>query len=274
MKRLLTFAFLISFTLPAIAGISDGINQIRSRGCSGKAGVKTPLRSSRGLDVVAREWSKGGRLYEAIDRTGYHSASSASMHVEGTRNDEAILDLLREKYCDNIIDPSFTEIGVFRRGDDIWVVVSKPLKMLSPKEAARVSARVLALVNEARSKPRTCGSKSFLAAPPLQLSEQLEDAARLHARDMLKKNFLEHRGSDGSVPADRVSRTGYRWATVAENIASGSVDADAVVRGWLNSPGHCVNIMGAQYREMGVAYAVDYKKEPGIYWAQEFASPR
>lgn len=273
MKRFAAFAFLLSFTLPAIAGISDGINQIRSRGCDSKAGIKTRLKPSKGLDEVAREWSKGGRLAEAIDRTKYRSANSASMNVEGTTDDQAILDVLSERYCDNIVNASFTEIGVFRRGNSIWVVVAKPLTMPSSKEARRVSARVLALVNEARSKARKCGSRSYEAAPPLQLSPQLGDAALTHAQDMSKNNFLEHRGSDGSMPADRVSRTGYRWRAVAENIAAGIPDADAVVRGWLNSPGHCSNIMGAQFREMGVAYVVNDKKEPTIHWAQEFAMP-
>jgi uncharacterized protein YkwD len=61
---------------------------------------------------------------------------------------------------------------------------------------------------------------------------------------------------------------------VAENIAAGARDADSVVRGWLNSPGHCANIMGAQYREMGVAYVYDKKSDAGIYWSQVFASPK
>ena len=86
--------------------------------------------------------------------------------------------------------------------------------------------------------------------------------------------MFEHRGSDDSEPAVRVTRTGYRWRTVAENIAAGGTDAQTVVRGWLDSPGHCTNIMGAQFSEMGVAYAVDPKSRAGIYWAQVFASPR
>jgi uncharacterized protein YkwD len=142
------------------------------------------------------------------------------------------------------------------------------------RDAAAVSANVLKLVNAARSQPRKCGRTAFNAVPPLKRSAMLNQAALLHAQDMSNKNFFEHRGSDGSKVADRVSRVGYQWQTVAENIAIGAEDAESVVRGWLNSPGHCANIMGAQYTEMGVAYVANRNSDAGIYWTQVFAKPR
>ena len=39
---------------------------------------------------------------------------------------------------------------------------------------------------------------------------QLNDAATRHARDMARKNFFDHRGTDGSQPKERVVRAGYR----------------------------------------------------------------
>jgi uncharacterized protein YkwD len=61
---------------------------------------------------------------------------------------------------------------------------------------------------------------------------------------------------------------------VAENIASGQTSADEVVQTWLESPGHCVNLMRPEMREMGVAYAFDASSADGTYWAQVFAARR
>jgi uncharacterized protein YkwD len=264
----------VLLTTPAVANIIDGLNDIRRNGCDRKAGVKAPLRTSRELDAVAREWSKGGRLREALARADYRGTNSASMRVEGTTDKKTILRTLQAEYCDTLIDPKFKEVGLFQRGDRVWVVVATPFAVPAVRDAATVSADVLKLVNAARSQPRKCGRTDFNAVPPLKQSAMLNQAALLHAQDMSNKNFFEHRGSDGSKVADRVSRVDYAWLTVAENIAIGAEDAESVVRGWLNSPGHCTNIMGAQYTEMGVAYVANRNSDAGIYWTQVFAKSR
>ena len=85
---------------PAVADIADGLNDIRRRGCEGHPGVKQALRSSRGLDSVAREWSKGGRLKEALERTDYRGTHTASMRLEGSADEKMILGVLRELQTD------------------------------------------------------------------------------------------------------------------------------------------------------------------------------
>jgi uncharacterized protein YkwD len=142
------------------------------------------------------------------------------------------------------------------------------------ENARATSQRVLQLANEARSQPRRCGGKSFAAAPPLKLVGKLNDAAREHAKDMAKHSMLSHSGSDGSSPADRVTREHYAWRMVGENVASGPTSADEVMAGWLASPHHCENLMNPRYTDMGIAYIVDPKSESGVYWAQVFALPR
>ena len=52
------------------------------------------------------------------------------------------------------------------------------------------------------------------------------------------------------------------------------MQADAAVQGWLNSPGHCANIMSPTYTEMGTAFAVNDKSGAGIYWVQVFGAAR
>lgn len=268
--RVLWLALITFVSNPAIADLRSDINAVRVRGCGKQPGVPGSLLASRDLNGVAKEWSRGGRLREALERTAYRATNSASMHIEGAANDSTILRVLTANYCEELTDPAFTEIGTYRRGKEIWLVVAAPFSAPVIKDSPATQREILKLVNAARAKPRRCGSKSFPAAPPLALSAVLTRAALAHAQDMASHSHFEHSGINGSTPAQRATTAGYQWRNVAENIAAGPATPDAVVEGWLNSPGHCANIMGAQYTEMGVAFAVDTKSKAGIYWAQEF----
>ena len=139
--------------------------------------------------------------------------------------------------------------------------------------AAAVSARVVELVNAARSSGRRCGSERFAAAPSLGVSRKLNEAAASHARDMARRRFFDHRGADGSQPKDRVLRAGYQPRLTGENIALGPESAEEVVAGWLASPGHCANIMDARFQDIGVGLATG-RKRGQIYWVQTFGAPR
>jgi uncharacterized protein YkwD len=139
--------------------------------------------------------------------------------------------------------------------------------------SATIRARVVDLVNEARSHGRRCGRERFAAAPPLDASRTLAEAAADHARDMARKRYFEHRGRDGSEPKDRVRRAGYQSRLTGENIAFGPVSAEEVVAGWLDSPGHCANIMDSRFQDIGVGFA-NGRKRGEIYWVQTFGAPR
>jgi len=134
--------------------------------------------------------------------------------------------------------------------------------------------QMLTQVNNARSQPRECGSESYPATAALSWHCTLEDVAYAHSRDMGDNNFFSHKGSDGLSVGDRVSNAGYDWSAVGENIAAGQQTIDMVMAVWLDSPGHCANIMSSVYTEFGAAsYSVDGSDYP-IYWTQVFARPR
>lgn len=145
--------------------------------------------------------------------------------------------------------------------------------LVGRESGAAVRARVVELVNTARSTARRCGSERFTAAPPLRVSQKLNQAATAHARDMARRKFFEHRGSNGSQPKDRVLRAGYEPRLTGENIAYGPESAEEVVAGWLASPGHCANIMDARFRDLGVGIATG-RKRAQLYWVQNFGAPR
>ena len=61
---------------------------------------------------------------------------------------------------------------------------------------------------------------------------------------------------------------------MGENIAYGPKSVEEVVQGWLDSPGHCENIMDPRFVEMGLGYAVGHVSKRGLYWVQLMAAPR
>ncbi len=73
--------------------------------------------------------------------------------------------------------------------------------------------------------------------PRLAHSGGLAAAAREHAEDLGRSGALAHDGSDGSSPAQRVSRFGTWDGLVAENIAFGPSDAEEIVIGLLVDDG-------------------------------------
>ena len=145
--------------------------------------------------------------------------------------------------------------------------------LVARESNSKVRARVVELVNAARSHGRKCGRERFAAAPPLNVSRDLNDAATDHARDMARRKYFEHRGLDGSQPKDRVRRAGYESRLTGENIALGPESAEEVVAGWLDSPGHCENIMDPRFRDIGVGVATG-RGRGQIYWVQNFGVPK
>jgi uncharacterized protein YkwD len=106
--------------------------------------------------------------------------------------------------------------------------------------------------------------------PPLSASVALEAAAREHAVDMARHRWMSHRGSDLSSPFRRMAAHGYSYRRAGENVAAGYPSVDAVMRGWMLSPGHRANILG-RYREIGVACATATNGTK--YWCATFGEP-
>lgn len=129
-------------------------------------------------------------------------------------------------------------------------------------------------VNKARSQSRICGNESKPATTKIRWNCLVEKAAQIHSDDMASKNFFDHTGSDGSSAGDRITRVGYNWRGWGENIAAGQPDVASVMQGWLESPGHCKNIMGASHKEFGLGYTVNNNSQYRLYWTQNFATAR
>jgi uncharacterized protein YkwD len=128
-----------------------------------------------------------------------------------------------------------------------------------------VTAQVVTLTNAERAKAG-CG--------PLTVNSTLTAVAQAHSQDMATNNYFDHNSQDGSSPFDRMTAAGYRFSTAAENIAAGQRTPQDVMTGWMNSPGHRANILNCALHEIGVGYATSSSSQYGVYWTQDFGTPR
>lgn len=152
--------------------------------------------------------------------------------------------------------------------------VSAPTLRVQAVPGSAFAQRVFELINAARAQARTCGAAAYAAAPALTYNAALERAAQGHAADMAAKNYFSHTSQDGRTFAQRITNAGYVWSTIGENIAAGYSTPEAVVAGWLQSAGHCRNIMNPGFKEIGVGYAYGAASSYKHSWVQDFGAAR
>jgi uncharacterized protein YkwD len=143
--------------------------------------------------------------------------------------------------------------------------IATPVTPVKPLPTSVNKAVLLQLVNDIRKKGCKCGDTYYGPVPAVKWNEQLAAAAVSHSENMYKNKFFAHVAPDGSNGGVRIKRAGYPWMAFGENIAAGYNSEKEVVKGWIESPGHCKNIMSKLYKEMGVG-------RYGNYWTQEFGA--
>ena len=127
-----------------------------------------------------------------------------------------------------------------------------------------------------RAQARSCGGTAAPAVAPLAWDGALASAADGYSADMAANNFISasHLGSDGSTPAQRISRAGYAWRAIGENVAAGSASAADTVEQWLGSPPHCQNLMSASFVHVGGACRANPNSTYRYYWTIDLGAPR
>lgn len=150
------------------------------------------------------------------------------------------------------------------------VVESDDCPAVSTWAAASVQFedQVLALTNGHRADGAGCGDAGvFEPTHSLTMNSDLGCAARSHSLDMATRDFFDHVNLDGEDPGERIAATGYTASAWGENIAWGQATPEQVVAGWMNSPGHCANIMRPAFTEVGIGHHTSNT------WTQVFAAP-
>ncbi|MFB4277258.1 CAP domain-containing protein [Nonomuraea sp. MTCD27] len=124
--------------------------------------------------------------------------------------------------------------------------------------ASAPETAVVTLTNQARAKN---------GCRPLVHDAKLHLAAERHSSDMARNNYFSHDSRDGRTFDQRIKAAGFVFRMAGENIAKGQPSAAAVVKAWLNSPGHRANIMNCSYTHIGVGH-----NAKGPTWTQDFAA--
>jgi len=146
--------------------------------------------------------------------------------------------------------------------------------------------KYLEAVNRMRAKSRMCGFLSYYAAAkPLKWNDALYGAAYEHSADMAKSRKFSHKGSGsssdwtarkqnlakGSLLRERIKGNGYaKRKLIGENIAYGNYSLAQLMQLWVNSKGHCANIMNPKFTDFAMAKVHSHGSV--YYWTQVFAS--
>jgi uncharacterized protein YkwD len=117
---------------------------------------------------------------------------------------------------------------------------------------------VVGLVNDERRRHH---------CDPVRNNGDLHTAARAHSQDMGANGKLDHDGSDGSSPQDRMRAAGY-GKPLSENIAAGFRSPQQVMDGWMHSRSHRDNILDCDAKAVGVGLAIG--RDGRAYWTQDF----
>jgi uncharacterized protein YkwD len=261
----------------AAANLYMEINRLRAgAGNCAVADNLPPLQPRGALERAARELARGDNLQQGLKAAGYRATRANALSIKGDEIAARAAGLLAaQNYCRQLQDAAMTEVGIYLDARQLWVVTAAPFAPSVELSGPAAGQRVLDLVNHARATPRYCGNRLFNAARPLRWNEALAEASRWHSEDMARHNYFSHSGRNGSSPAQRVERAGYRYRSTGENIAAGGqMNAENAVAGWIKSPGHCANLMNPAFSEMGAAFAVDARSDMGVYWTQAFGTPR
>jgi uncharacterized protein YkwD len=141
---------------------------------------------------------------------------------------------------------------------------------------ADFEASVIARVNQLRAAGADCRSGgNFGPAAALTWNDRLAQAAAGHSQDMADLNYFSHTSQDGRTLGDRATEAGYAWSTVGENIAAGYSSVNGVMDAWMESDGHCANIMKPDFTEVGVACVPGTASNTySSYWTMNLGRPR
>lgn len=123
-----------------------------------------------------------------------------------------------------------------------------------PCPAADLST-VVQLVNDTR---RRAGLRQLGTDPHLARVAHSRSAA------MAAEHRLSHRGWEGAL-----RKAGLVDDTIGENVAYNYATPDAVMEGWMRSPGHRTNILSRTFKRLGVGCVVDERGHR--WWTQDFA---
>ena len=140
--------------------------------------------------------------------------------------------------------------------------------------SANFQAEMLRQINRIRAAGAVCGGVTYPPAAPLRWSPKLQQAAAVHSYDMANHNFFNHKSAtNGTTLPERLRSVGYKYQSAGENIGAGQTSVEQVIAVWVDSPGHCVTLMKANFVDLGVSCKVNTHSHYKTYWTLKAAAP-
>ncbi|MEK5039913.1 CAP and S-layer homology domain-containing protein [Sporosarcina sp. FSL K6-3457] len=120
--------------------------------------------------------------------------------------------------------------------------------------------KTITLVNEQRTQ---LGGTAFTH------DKELSKVAQAKAQDMAKNDYFAHISPTYGSTSQLLDAFNYKWTAYGENIATGQLTPEAVVKDWMDSPTHRANIVNNKFTHIGTGYATDASGT--TYWVHEFS---
>ncbi len=126
------------------------------------------------------------------------------------------------------------------------ILTTEPLRAeKEDPESFLTAAGVLEWTNSHREKHNL---------PLLEENLKLNISAAIKTENMLTEQYFDHISPSGEEVDNLADAAGYQFVIIGENLALGDFQNDqALVQGWMDSPGHRENILNPQYQEIGIA---------------------
>ena len=86
---------------------------------------------------------------------------------------------------------------------------------------------------------------------PLKIDKELQNVARIKAKDMVDNNYFSHTSPIYGSPFDMIKNFKISYKTAGENIAGNSSNS-AAVEAWMSSSGHRANILNTSFNYTGI----------------------
>lgn len=154
------------------------------------------------------------------------------------QNDKNLIGSVYSKYIDKCTEPKANVSS----SEEI-IETSANLLDVNDITMSENESKLLSLINGERRKNNL---------PDLIIDEDLQNVARLKAKDLVENNYFSHISPVLGTPFEMLKNNGITYKTASENIA-GNSSIEGAVSSWMNSENHKKNILSNEYNYTGLA---------------------